>query len=84
MLSSRKAFHRETDHKPLIPLLRTKHLDSSPPRILRFRLRLARYLYTIEHVPGKTLYTADAFSRAALKTTETGDLPDEVESFIGE
>ena len=24
----------ETDHKPLVPLLGTKHLDSLPPRVL--------------------------------------------------
>jgi hypothetical protein len=36
----------ETDHKPLVPLLGTKHLDSLPPRVLRFRLRLARF----EHI----------------------------------
>jgi len=30
----------ETDHKPLVPLLGTKHLDDLPPRILCFRLRL--------------------------------------------
>ena len=29
-----------------------------------FRLRLARYEYTVEHVPGAKLYTADALSRA--------------------
>ena len=28
----------ETDHKPLVPLLTTKQLDSLPPRVLRFRL----------------------------------------------
>ena len=53
----------ETDHKPLIPLLSTKHLDSLPPRILRFRLRLARFDYDICHIPGKLLYTADTLSR---------------------
>ena len=46
-------FHIETDHKPLVPLLGSKHLDALPPRILRFRLRLARFDYTIQHVPGK-------------------------------
>ena len=40
----------ETDHKPLVPLLGTKHLDSLPPRVLRFRLRLARFDYSIVHV----------------------------------
>jgi transposase InsO family protein len=60
----------ETDHKPLIPLLGSKHLDDLPPRILRFRLRLARVDYSIEHVPGKLLYTADMLSRAPRLTTE--------------
>ena len=54
----------ESDHKPLIPLLNTKHLDSLPPRILQFRLRLAKFDYIVSHVPGKLLYTADALSRA--------------------
>jgi hypothetical protein len=84
MLSSSKGIPYRDRPQPLIPLLGTKHLDSLPPRILRFRLRLARYLYIIEHVSGKTLYTADALARATLNTTETGDLPDEVESFVGE
>ena len=79
-----RTFHIETDHKPLIPLLGTKQLDSLPPRILRFRLRLARYIYTIEHVPGKLLYTADTLSRAPLAVSDTSDLPDEVESYVGE
>ena len=57
-------FSIETDHKPLVPLLGSKNLDRLPPRILRFRLRLARFDYTISHVPGKLLYTADALSRA--------------------
>ena len=36
-----KKFMIETDHKPLIPLQGTKHLDDLPPRVLRFRLRLS-------------------------------------------
>ena len=54
----------ETDHKPLVPLLSNKQLDNIPPRVLRFRLRLMRFDYSIVHVPGKLLYTADALSRA--------------------
>ena len=65
-------FHIETDHKPLVPLLGTKHLDSLPPRILRFRLRLARFSYTITHIPGNLQYTADTLSRAPT----TSDLND--------
>jgi len=29
----------ETDHKPLVPILGNKSLDTQPPRVLRFRLR---------------------------------------------
>ena len=59
-----KRFVIETDHKPLVPLLGTKHLDTLPPRALHFRLRLDRYDFLIHHTPGKELYTADTLSRA--------------------
>ena len=76
-------FHIEPHHKPMVPLLTTKHLDSLPPRIVRFRLRLARYDYTISHVPEKLLHTADTLSRAPLPTTIYPDsLQQEVEVFI--
>ena len=54
----------ETDHKPLVPLFNTKHLDDLPPKILRFRLHLMQFDYTISDVPGKLLYTADTLSRS--------------------
>ena len=55
---------QETDHKPLVPLITTKQLGSLPLRLLRLRLRLARFDYSIKHVLGKLLYTADTLSRA--------------------
>ena len=61
-------FRIETDHKPLDPLLGTKHLDSLPPRVLRFRLRPDRFSYDITHVPGKELYTADTLLQVTKKT----------------
>ena len=77
-------FHIESDHKPLIPLLNSKHLDTLPPRVLRFRLRMATFDYTVQHVPGKLLYTADTLSRAP--NSESGEgcilLQKEVETFI--
>ena len=79
-----RSFHIESDHKPLIPILSTKHLDQLPPRVLRFRLRLAKFDYSIEHVPGKLLYTADALSRAP-RSDADDDVPqsqDEIEVFI--
>ena len=54
----------ETDHKPLLSLLNTKHLEDLPPRVMRFRLRLARFSYSVVHSPGKLMYTADTLSRA--------------------
>ena len=59
-----KAILLETDHKPLVPLLGKTNLDCLPPRVLRFRIRLMRFDYSISHVPGKLLYTADTLSPA--------------------
>ena len=33
-----KKVHVKTDHKPLVPLLNTKHLDNMPPRVLQYCL----------------------------------------------
>ena len=62
-------FRVETDHLPLVPLLSTTLLDTLPMRIQRFRMRLMRYSFSILHVPGKYLYTADALSRTPLRGT---------------
>ena len=56
----------ETDHKPLVPLFSTKLIDELPVRIQRFRMRLLRFDFTISHVPGKSLMTADTLSRTPL------------------
>ena len=78
-----KVIHLETDHKPLISLLGQKSLDLLPPRVLRFRLPLMRFQYTIHHVPGKSLYTADTLSRAPLSeaTDESSCSYSETEQF---
>ena len=65
-----KKFTIETDHKPLVPLLGNKSLHSLPPRILRFRLRLARFEYEIFHVPGKSLVMADTLSRSPIQSPD--------------
>ena len=46
-------FMVETDHKSLVALFGSKHLDELPPRILRFQLRMVRFDYTISHVAGR-------------------------------
>ena len=80
----KKLFSVETDHKPLVPFLSRKHLDDLPPCILRFRLRLARYDYSIAYAPRKLLYTADALSTALCAERERSaqELEDEVEVFV--
>ena len=62
-----KSFHVHTDHKPLVPIFSTKSLDELPLRVQRFRLRLLRFQFTISHIPGKELTTADTLSRAPLQ-----------------
>lgn len=59
-------FTIETDHKPLV--LSIKSLDEMPIRIQRFRLQLMRYSYSIVHIPGTSLHTADTLSRAPVST----------------
>ena len=63
-------FTLETDHKPLVPLLGNRDIELLPPRLQRFRLRLMRYTYHIQHVPGFELYTAGALSRTPLTSTD--------------
>ncbi|KAL0149497.1 hypothetical protein M9458_055285 [Cirrhinus mrigala] len=58
------SFHIDTDHKPLVPLLGSKNLDELPPCIQRLRMRLMKFTYSISHVPGKSIATADVLSRA--------------------
>ena len=73
-------FDIETNHKPLVPLLSLKQLDSLPPQVLCFWLRLMHYSYSITHVPGKLLYTL----YRAPTTNSTNDcisLQEEAEGF---
>ena len=43
ILGKRICLETNHKHKPLVSLSGSKHLDSLPPRILRFRLRLSRF-----------------------------------------
>ena len=72
----------ESDHKPLVLLLNTKHLDDLPPRVLRFRLSLAKYDYVAHHIPGKLLYAAGALSRASSREEEDQELQEKVDAYV--
>ena len=65
-----KAIFVETDHKPLVPLLDKTNLDCLSPRVLRFWICLKRFDYTISHIPGKHLYTADTLSRVPVASPD--------------
>ena len=71
----------ETDHKPLVSLLGGNNLGSLPPRILRYRLRLARF-QSIVHVPGKSFCTADALSYSPVSTLENTSIQEEAETIM--
>ncbi|XP_064469482.1 uncharacterized protein LOC135384188 [Ornithodoros turicata] len=66
-------FHVETDHKPLVPIFLTKRLDELTPRLQRLRLRALEYDFTIRHVPGKQLFTANVLSRNHLTSNWAED-----------
>lgn len=69
-----KKFEIRTDHKPLLVCLHTKEIGGLTARLQRFRMRLTRFDYDINYVPGKELFTADALSRAPLENGQ--DDPD--------
>lgn len=56
-------FWIQTDHRPLLGLLK-KPLDELSPRIQRLAIRLLRYEFIINYVPGKQMQVADTLSRA--------------------
>ena len=64
-------FHIEIDHKPLVPLLSTKHLEELPIRIQCFKMCLIYFLFIVSHVPDKLLITSDTLSRASLADFHT-------------
>ena len=75
-------FEVETDHKPLISLLGSKDIDKLPPRIVRFRLALMRYNFTIKHVNGKDNVIADCLSRASIPDEECNVFEKQCTSYI--
>ena len=66
-----RSWQKDNHSKPLVSLFSKKRL---PSRILHFCLRLSRFDYKIEHVPGKLLYTADTLSRSPISSAEASDL----------
>ena len=61
----------ETEHKPLLAIMNTPSMVECPPRLMRLKLRMLRYCFTVEYVPSKKLVVADALSRAPIVTDES-------------
>jgi len=73
----------ETDHKPLVPIFTKKPLDDLTPKLQRMKLRLMRYAYSMQHVPGKEVGAADILSRRPMPyVKDDDDLEEEVQSFV--
>lgn len=74
----------ETDHKPLIQVLQTKQLNDLTPRLQRFRMRLMRYDYRVQFVPGKLLTIPDTLSRNPVgkEPQHPDELSREVELYV--
>ncbi|CAM1291118.1 Uncharacterised protein at_DN1466 [Pycnogonum litorale] len=74
-----RKFIVENDHKPLKFLFK-KSLSSCPPRIERLMIRLQKYNFTFEWIPGKALLIPDTLSRSPqLHTEADAELHDELQ-----
>jgi hypothetical protein len=62
-----REFEIYTDHKPLVYLLSTTKVS---PNVMRWRLQLQEFHYSIHHCPGSQNVVADSLSRAFLVTHE--------------
>ena len=52
----------QNDHKPL-EMIQRKPIQAAPPRLQRMLLKLQKYDYTIQYIPGKDMVLADRLSR---------------------
>lgn len=71
-------FYLETDHRNLVYLYR-----ASAPKLIRWRLRLQEFDYTVVHIPGTDNVVADALSRCFVLTATEGLISAAHNSTIG-
>ena len=62
------------DHQPLRSIF-NKSIVKAPPRIQKFLLRLQKYDFDMQYVPGKHLVVTDTLSRASLPVRDP-EIPD--------
>ena len=71
----------QTDHKPLIPIINNKDVDTAPICCQRLLLRLMRYNATAIFIPGKLPVVTDALSRKPMHG-ETSMTEGEFEAYV--
>lgn len=76
-----KKFVVETDHKPLIYILK-KPLASCPGRLQKMLLQLQKFDFDLVYKRGKDLFIADALSRAVHKDSSDNDFDFDMDSQI--
>ena len=74
----------EMDYKPVVPLLMKQTIDTLPPRLQRYKMRLMQFnIKAVNHVPGRYHYTADTMSRKlANPNTVPPTIPEEMKAHI--
>lgn len=70
-----RRFKIQTDHRPLIYLFGMRDPSS---RLLKFRLQLEEYNFTVEYLKGKNNSVADALSRIRLTSKDLKDMSEEI------
>ena len=63
----------KSPHKPLVPLFSTKNLDELPVQVQWFCMHLMHFHFSISHISGKDLFTADALSHMPTSSSTTSD-----------
>ena len=53
------------DHQPLVSIV-TKHLHVTPRHLLHMMVRLQKYAFEVEYMPGGNMVLADMLSRAPI------------------
>ena len=59
-----------TDHQPLVSIVK-KPLHIAARRLERMMIRLQKYNFEVEYIPGKNMVLADTLSRAPISEAST-------------
>ncbi|GBN95674.1 hypothetical protein AVEN_186109-1 [Araneus ventricosus] len=59
-----------------------KALDGLSPRFQRMKLKMMRYSYQVQYIPGKYLVIADALSRSLVEGRKDEENSDQITAYI--